>query len=102
MWFVAHLLDLFGRVSPGLATSLGQVLEERGQDAVRYVLTTLIDEIHANADPMTLVIDDWQRVSDSQASAPLRFLLEHGCHHLQLIVTSWSSCRTAARQVANS
>jgi ATP/maltotriose-dependent transcriptional regulator MalT len=91
VWFVAHLLDLLGRVFPGLATSLGQALEERGQDAVRYVLTTLIDEIHANADQMTLVIDDWQRVSDSQASVALRFLLEHGCHHLQLIVTSWSS-----------
>ena len=91
VWFVAHLLDLFRRVSPGLATSLGQVLEERGQDGVRYVLTTLIDEIHANAELITLVIDDWQRVSDSAASAALRFLLEHGCHHLQLIVTSWSS-----------
>lgn len=54
-------------------------------------MTTLIDEIHANAEPITLVIDDWQRVSDSQASAALRFLLEHGCHHLQLIVTTWSS-----------
>jgi serine/threonine-protein kinase PknK len=91
VWFVAHLLDLFRRVCPALATSLGQMLEERGDGAVRYVLTSLIDEIHANDEPMTLVIDDWNRVSDSQAGAALRFLLEHGCHHLQLIVTSWSS-----------
>jgi serine/threonine-protein kinase PknK len=91
VWFVAHLLDLFRRVCPALATSLGQMLEECGDDAVRYVLTSLIDQIHANGEPMTLVIDDWHRVSDSQAGAALRFLLEHGCHHLQLIVTSWSS-----------
>ena len=91
VWFLAHLLDLFGRVCPGVATSLGQVLEEGGQDAVRYVLATLLDEIHANDQPMTLVIDDWQRVSDSEAAGALSFLLEHGCHHLQLIVTSWSS-----------
>jgi serine/threonine-protein kinase PknK len=90
VWFVAHLLELFRRVCPALAASLGQMLEECGDNAVRYVLTSLIDQIHANGDPITLVIDDWQRVSDSQAGAALRFLLEHGCHHLQLIVTSWS------------
>jgi serine/threonine-protein kinase PknK len=91
VWFVAHLLELFRRVCPAVAASLGQMLEECGDDAVRYVLTSLVDEIHSNGDPITLVIDDWQRVSDSQAGAALRFLLEHGCHHLQLIVTSWSS-----------
>jgi ATP/maltotriose-dependent transcriptional regulator MalT len=91
VWFVAHLLELFRRVCPALAASLGQMLEECGDDAVRYVLTSLIDQIHANGDPITLVIDDWHRVSDSEAGAALRFVLEHGCHHLQLIVTSWSS-----------
>jgi serine/threonine-protein kinase PknK len=29
-------------------------------------------------------------VSNSETIAALGFLLEHGCHHLQLIVTSWS------------
>ena len=91
VWFVAHLLELFRRVYPDAATSLGQVLEERGKDAVRYVLTSLVDQVHANGEPTTLVIDDWQRVSDGTAGEALRFLLEHGCHHLQLIVTSWST-----------
>ena len=39
---------------------------------------------------MALVIDDWHRVSDPDTTAALGFLLEHGCHHLQIIVTSWS------------
>ncbi len=91
VWFLAHLLELFGRVCPDIAASLGQVLEERGDDAVRYVLTSLIDEIHNNGEPITVVIDDWQRVTDPEAAAALRYLLEHGCHHLQLIVTSWSA-----------
>jgi ATP/maltotriose-dependent transcriptional regulator MalT len=98
VWFLAHLLDLFREVCPAQATSLRQVLEERGDDAVRYILTSLIDEIHVNGDPITVVIDDWHRVSDIDAGAALRFLLEHGCHHLQLIVTSWS---TAGLPVAN-
>ena len=90
VWFLAHVLELIRRVRPALAASLGQALDEHGDDAVRYVLTTLIDEIHEKDDRMALVIDDWQRVSDPQTIAALGFLLEHGCHHLQTIVTSWS------------
>ena len=90
VWFLAHLLESIRRVRPALAASLGQVLEEHGDDAGRYVLTSLIDEIHEKDDPITLVVDDWHRVSDSQTIAALGFVLEHGCHHLQIIVTSWS------------
>lgn len=90
MWFLAHLLESIRPVRPALAASLCQVLEEHGDDAGRYVLTSLIDEIHNNNDQITLVIDDWHRVSDSQTIAALGFLLEHGCHHVQIIVTSWS------------
>src|ERR1700733_12069878 len=90
VWFLAHLLELVRRVRPALAASLGQGVEEHGDDAARHVLTALIDEIHEKDDRMALVIDDWQRVSDTATTAALGFLLEHGCHHLQIIVTSWS------------
>jgi ATP/maltotriose-dependent transcriptional regulator MalT len=90
VWFLAHLIELVRRVRPALAASLSQVLDEHGDDAARYVLTALIDEIHEKDDRMALVIDDWQRVSDIATTAALGFLLEHGCHHLQIIVTSWS------------
>ena len=90
VWFLAHLLESIRRVRPALAASLCQVLEEHGDDASRYVLTSLIDEIHEKNDRVALVIDDWQRVSDAQTTAALGFLIEHGCHHLQIIVTSWS------------
>jgi ATP/maltotriose-dependent transcriptional regulator MalT/serine/threonine protein kinase len=89
-WFLAHLLELVGRVRPALATSLGQVLGEHGDDAARYVLTSLIDEIHEKDDRMALIVDDWHRVSDPGTIAALGYLLEHGCHHLRLVVTSWS------------
>ena len=46
VWFLAHLLEAVRRVRPALAESLGQVLEDHGDDASRYVLTSLIDEIH--------------------------------------------------------
>ena len=90
VWFVAHLLESIRRVRPALAESLGQVLEEHGDDAARYVLTSLIDEIHEQDDRIAVVIDDWHRISDTRTSAALGFLLDNGCHHLQIIVTSWS------------
>jgi serine/threonine-protein kinase PknK len=90
VWFLAHLLESLRRVRPALAASLGQVLEEHGDNAGRYVLTTLIDETHEKGDRIGLVIDDWHRVSDPATTAALGFLLEHGCHHMQIIVTSWS------------
>jgi ATP/maltotriose-dependent transcriptional regulator MalT len=90
VWFLAHLLESIRRERPALAASLCQVLEEHGDDASRYVLTSLIDEIHEKDDRIALVIDNWQRVSDAGTTAALGFLLEHGCHHLQVIVTSWS------------
>jgi serine/threonine-protein kinase PknK len=93
VWFLTHLLESIRRVRPALAESLGQILEDHGDDASRYVLTSLIDEIHEKDDRIAAVIDDWHRVSDSQASASLGFLLDNGCHHLQIIVTSWSRAR---------
>ena len=90
VWFLAHLLESIRGVRPALAESLGQVLEAHGDHACRYVLTSLIDELHEKDERVTVVIDDWHRVSDKQTGAALGFLLENGCHHLQVIVTSWS------------
>jgi serine/threonine-protein kinase PknK len=90
VWFLAHLLESIRRVRPVLAESLRQVLDEHGDDASRYVLTLLIEEIHEQDDPIAVVVDDWHRVSDAGTTAALGFLLDNGCHHLQVIVTSQS------------
>jgi serine/threonine-protein kinase PknK len=90
VWFLAHLIEAIRRVRPSLAESLGAALEEHGENAARYVLTALVDEIHASGERMAVVIDDWHRVSDARTIAALGFLIDNGCHHLQLIVTSWS------------
>src|SRR4029078_11253554 len=47
-------------------------------------------EVHECADRMRVEIDAWPRVCDPATTAALGFLLEHGCHHMQIIVTSWS------------
>lgn len=88
VWFLAHLIEAIRRVQPTLGHDLGQVLEDRGDDADRYVLASLVDEVHDRGLPVAVVIDDWHRVTDSATLAALGYLLDNGCHHLQLIVTS--------------
>ncbi len=88
VWFLVHLIEAIRRVRPVLAEELGAVLEEHADEAERYVLTSLINEIHDRGERVAVVIDDWHRVTDHATVAALEFLLDNGCHHLQVIVTS--------------
>ena len=44
VWFLSHLIEAIRAVTPTLATELADVLEEHGDEAERYVLTSLINE----------------------------------------------------------
>lgn len=90
VWFLAHLVEAVRQVRPpALARELGQILEDHPPpDAARYVLSSLIDEIHSSGERLVVVIDDWHRVSADETIEAMDFLLDHGCHHLQLVVTS--------------
>ena len=87
-WFLAHLLEAIARIRPSLARDLPQVLQEQGEQATRYVLSTLIDEIHDTGEVITVVIDDWHRVSDTATISAMAALLDSDCHHLRFTVTS--------------
>jgi serine/threonine-protein kinase/serine/threonine-protein kinase PknK len=54
----------------------------------QYVLNALIKSLHAAKQTLALVIDDWHRVENSETMNALAYLIENGCHHLHLIVTS--------------
>ncbi|MEU2003414.1 protein kinase [Rhodococcus sp. NPDC019627] len=88
VWFLAHLLEAIALVRPALACDLPQVLQEQGEHATRYVLSTLVDEIHDTGEVVTVVLDDWHRVSDAATVAAMATLLDSDCHHLRFIVTS--------------
>ncbi|MFE3060479.1 protein kinase [Nocardia sp. NPDC059239] len=91
VWFLTHLIEAIHRADPTLVPSLDRMLEEQGESAIQHVLTTLINNVHEHRVRVAVVIDDWHRVTDTAAIGALRFLLENGCHHLQIIVTSRSS-----------
>src|SRR5262245_28548047 len=88
VWFLTHLIEAVRQVRPTLAGELGRVFEEHGDQPDRYVLTSLINEIHQSGEPVAVVVDDWHLVSDPAAVAAMEFVLDSGCHHLQVVVTS--------------
>ena len=88
VWFLAHLIEAIRVVRPDLARELGAALEEHGDDAERYVLTSLINEIHERGEQVAVVIDDWNKVSSADTRSALAFLLENGCHHAHIVVAS--------------
>ncbi|MET8430469.1 protein kinase [Nocardia sp. NPDC004860] len=86
--FCTHLVEAVHRVEPALARDLRSALEEAGSQAERFVLTTLINTIHDLDRRVAIVIDDWQQITSESTRNALRFLVDKGCHHLQLIVTT--------------
>jgi ATP/maltotriose-dependent transcriptional regulator MalT len=90
VWFLSHLIEAIRAVTPTLASELGDVLEEHDDEAERYVLTSLINEIHQSGTRMTLVIDDWQRVTDPATIGALLYLLVYASDDLSVVVTSRS------------
>ncbi|AWK75137.1 protein kinase [Rhodococcus oxybenzonivorans] len=88
IWFLTHLIESIAVAEPAFGRELVRELEVYGADRERYVLTSLIDKLHSADQHVAVVIDDWHRVSNEDTRLALAFLLEHGCHHLHLIVTS--------------
>ncbi|HEY9311877.1 protein kinase domain-containing protein [Williamsia sp.] len=88
IWFLTHLIESIAVAQPAFGRELVRELEVHGAGRERYVLTSLIDELHSSDHHVALVIDDWHRVSNEDTRSALAFILEHGCHHLHLIVTS--------------
>ncbi|MFX0579612.1 protein kinase domain-containing protein [Nocardia nepalensis] len=90
VWFLSHLVEAIRQVRPTLAIELTQILEEHSASAAQQVMTALINEIHDNAEPIAVVIDDWHQVTSPATLAAMEFLLDNGSHHLRWIVTSRS------------
>ncbi|MFD7008055.1 protein kinase [Rhodococcus jostii] len=88
IWFLTHLIEAIAVAQPGFGRELVREIEIHGAGRERYVLTSLIDKLHSADHHVALVIDDWHRVTNEDTRSALAFLLEHGCHHLHLIVTS--------------
>lgn len=88
VWFLSHFIEAVRRVEPTLAGDLVDVLEQHSDDAQRYVLTELVNQVAEYRRPFAVVLDDWHLIDDPNAVAALEFLLDMGPDNLHLIITS--------------
>lgn len=82
-WFLSHLVESIEQVLPGIAEDMGRELAVE-----RYALTTLVNRLHASSQPLAIVLDDWHRVTSPETRNAVAYLIDQGCHQLQLVVTS--------------
>jgi serine/threonine-protein kinase PknK len=90
IWFLSHLLQAISRARPGLEEELQQLLEERPDDAERYVVPALINAIDEGGQDIVIALDDWHLVAEPRTRAVVERLLDAGGSHLSFIITSRS------------
>lgn len=88
VWFMSHLLEAIGRAKTGFDQELQQLLEERPDDAERYVIPALINAIDEGGQDIVIALDDWHLVTDQRTLDVVERLLDSGGAHLSFIITS--------------
>src|SRR5574340_837319 len=89
-WFLTNLVEAIQRANPFVAGDFDEILEERGEDAEEYELTSLINDIDECDEQTAIIIDDWHHVTSARVIGALDFLLDHAGENLQVVVTSRS------------
>ena len=90
VWFLSNLVEAIRRANPAVAGDLGELLEQSGEDAQQYVLTSLVNQIAERDEPVAIIVDDWHRVTAPGVIAAMAFLLDHGGHNVHVVVASRS------------
>jgi ATP/maltotriose-dependent transcriptional regulator MalT len=90
VWFLSNLVEAIRRADPAVARGLGEVLEESGEDAQQYVLTSLVNEIAERDERVAIIVDDWHRVTAPGVVGAMTFLLDHGGYNVHVVVASRS------------
>lgn len=88
IWFLSHLLECFTRIHPTIDESAAQTLEERPEDAERYILPLLVNAVHSADERTVVVLDDWHVIVNPRTRAVLARLIEDSGDKLGFIVTS--------------
>jgi LuxR family maltose regulon positive regulatory protein/serine/threonine-protein kinase PknK len=90
-WFLSHLLEAVRRALPAAEAVIGElttVLEQNPDDAERYTLSALIDQIGVHDGGLLLAFDDWHLVEDARVTGALVRLLDFAPPNLSVMVTS--------------
>ncbi|GAA1276669.1 hypothetical protein GCM10009677_33070 [Sphaerisporangium rubeum] len=88
--FLAHVVAAFRTTNPGVGRDAGTVLDAGGDLAGQIVLTSLVNDLDAMAEPTVLALDDYHEITARPVHEALGFLLDHLPRHIRVAVTTRS------------
>ncbi|MCI1256913.1 LuxR C-terminal-related transcriptional regulator [Corynebacterium provencense] len=88
LWFLSHLTECLSHVLPGDTVDMLQILEDRPEDAERYLVPLLINWVHRSEGRTILFLDDWHLVTDERTRHILTRMVNYSGDQLGFIVTS--------------
>ncbi len=86
--FWTYVIAALRTVTPGIGASTLSLLQQAQPSPVRLLLTTLINEVNADAADMVLVLDDYHVIDSPEVQDGVSFLLEHLPPRLHLVIVS--------------
>lgn len=88
IWFMSHLIESLLKAKAELDPQLLQLLQERPDDAEKYVVPSIINALAESRKPTVIALDDWHLVTDPRTRAVLERLLDEGPESLRFVITS--------------
>lgn len=91
LWFLSHLTECLGHVLPDASGNLAQILEDRPDDAERYLVPLLINLVHQAEGRTVVFLDDWHLITENRTRSILTRMINYSGDQLGFIVTSRST-----------
>ncbi|MGV9803745.1 LuxR C-terminal-related transcriptional regulator [Mycobacterium sp. NPDC003449] len=76
VWFWMYVVAALQKANPGVGTRAVELLAV-GADPMQVVLPTLLNDLHATASPMVLVLDDYHLVVNQAVHDQMAFVIGH-------------------------
>lgn len=86
--FLTYLSAAFDNLAEGAAANAQALLESPRPLQAQSVVTALLNDIEKTAEPLVLVLDDYQFISSESIHEAIAYLLEHITPNLHLVIAS--------------
>jgi ATP/maltotriose-dependent transcriptional regulator MalT len=86
--FWRHVVAAFDRVRPAVAVHVAPLLDAPGIASFEGLVTTVVNEIAAEPDAMSLVLDDYHVIETELVHESLSFLIGHAPPGLHVVLAS--------------
>lgn len=88
IWFMSHLIESLLKAGSKLDPHLLQLLQERPDDAEKYVIPAIINTLAESQRSTVVALDDWHLIVEPRTRAALERLLDEGPSTLRFVITS--------------